>query len=439
MRALMLTTDRAIDRRILQQAETLIDSGREVILIAGRDPDQRRFERIGRVKVERLSRDLADQPAPLHTLGGALRRLLETWAGERSSIRHLGRALRSALTLSVRLPATAIEALAGVSVGRAALLPSESAVVSRAEFYNPDVICVHDLPRLRAGATLAGRLNVPLVYDAHELYPEIGALTPRQRWVLSRMERTLVRRCDHISTVNHFIADEMARRYHIDPPTVIHNAIDPPAGFEPGGHDRFRSEFDIPADGRILLYQGWLSPTRGLQTLVRSMTLTDDRIHLVLMGYGEMRAELERIAREADAGGRVHFKAAVPQAELLSWTASADAGVIPYPPTDLNKRFCSPNKLFEFIQAGVPLIANDLPFLREVVGGEGFGVIAELGSEQQFAAAISEMFDPARGGAERFRPAIAAQAGAYTWAGEVPKLLAIHDGIAAACISSSRP
>ena len=66
-------------------------------------------------------------------------------------------------------------------------------------------------------------------------------------------------------------------------------------------------------------------------------------------------------------GSRIHFLDPVSQDELLSWTAGADIGIVPYPPIDLNSRLCTPNKLFEFIVAEVPILANDLPELRRFV------------------------------------------------------------------------
>jgi glycosyltransferase involved in cell wall biosynthesis len=128
-------------------------------------------------------------------------------------------------------------------------------------------------------------------------------------------------------------------------------------------------------------------------------------------------------------GAKVHFKDAVPQEEVLFWTASADAGIIPYQPVDLNNYYCSPNKLFEFIQAAVPIIANDLPFLRKVVAAEGFGVVSKLDSVEDYAAAIEAMFDPAQGGPARFRPRLLDRATAYDWKNEEEKLLAIYENL----------
>ena len=83
---------------------------------------------------------------------------------------------------------------------------------------------------------------------------------------------------------------------------------------------------------------------------------------------------------------------AVPQSELLQHSASADVGIIPYPHVDLNSYYCTPNKLFEFIQARLPILANDSPELRRFVHDEGFGLVKPMHSIKEIASAIDCAF-----------------------------------------------
>ena len=402
VRVVMLTDDVEIDRRILLEAESLHAQGHEVILLASPAADTQAFEKIGNVKVERVT-------APENTS-------FEIWLLRFSALlsRLLGKL--SAVTLrGVGLLARATQWLlgaisAGVSRGFSLLIvlnqgvtqfairaarrlatlpPLEEALVDRVAYYDADLIHVHDLPRLRVGAKAKRRLGVPLVYDAHELYPEIATLTPEQSKMLARRENRYIKSADVVITVNEFIAEEMAKRYAIIPPAVILNATNWPATLDPDRRwDRFRERFPISSDDRILLFQGWMSKTRGLQPLVKSLSLVPDCVHLVFMGYGEAREELESLSASLGLTQRIHFMDAVPQSELLSWTASADAGIIPYQPVDLNNYYSSPNKLFEFIQAGLPIIANDLPFLRRIVANQDFGLVHKLDEPADYAAAI---------------------------------------------------
>jgi glycosyltransferase involved in cell wall biosynthesis len=80
----------------------------------------------------------------------------------------------------------------------------------------------------------------------------------------------------------------------------------------------------------------------------------------------------------------------VPQRDLPRFTAAADIGIIPYQATCLNNLYCTPNKLFEFVAAGVPIIATDLPELKRVVAGHGLGMISDTSTPRSIASAIDE-------------------------------------------------
>lgn len=504
----MATDDVPIDRRILQEADTLLADGHQVILIAGWAPDRPTHEMIGQIRVERLAipsggrrellagRVTGFASRAINALSARSQRIVGRGVlvvyrsgvlalrvlrfvgvrGARASgwleraarrVRHVDPESRYAQVAEhhVRsLHDVAVEGLSAVQprVGQAAVgltakswwvvgmanaklsprlvtlalrsrrVPLRDRVIAdRIAYYRPDVIHVHDLPQLRAGVLAADKVSVPLVYDAHELYPEIGTLTPRQQRSLGKLEKRLMPECDATITVNPYIAQEMAKRYRVAAPTVILNAIDGRTEGRRRDDRDLRTVLGLPADACIVLFQGWLSPTRGLDHLVNAVARTDTRVHLVFMSYGDMIAELLAQAGRLGIADRVHFQPAVPQHELLDWTASADIGVIPYPAVDLNHHYCSPNKLFEFIQAGLPIVANDLPFLRDVVVGEGVGAVAPIEQPERFAAAIDSiaLLDPADRAAlqDRIREA----APRFSWASQEPVLRSLYAGLGA--------
>jgi glycosyltransferase involved in cell wall biosynthesis len=477
VRVVMVTDDVQIDRRILQEADSLIGIGHEVILIAGHEAGQPRYEWLGKVKIERFS--LTHDVLPVFLSGGELRsakgrlkfrwliRLEAWWLAFKISrywakrylphlkavailrIRTLARGIarsvvRSSLILGRRLvrrtlmfPGKVVRRLpltrpilTSGEADPSTLSTHETGLLECLRGYSPDVVHAHDLPQLGAAIYLKRETGIPVVYDAHELYPEISTLTAGDKVRLDQRERLLIRECDSVITVNPLIATEMSRRYKISEPAVVFNAAEPPAGFDPKRpHRLLKEHFSIPDGEDILLYQGWMSKTRGLQTLCSAMSGVREGVHLVFMGYGESQNELEEIAISHNLTRRVHFKSTVSQAELLFWTASADAGVIPYQNIDLNNHYCSPNKLFEFILAGVPIVANDLPFLRTVIEGEGFGLVRRLDDEGAYAEAINDMFDTSIGGPSRFRPRILAEQGRYSWQAEKSKILNLYSGL----------
>ncbi len=452
MRVVMLTDDVMIDRRILLEAETLVDAGHETILLAAASPDHPAHHFEGSVKVERVG---APPSAPARHLIESARnryanlsnrvltkvaRLNERvqlgtqrwWYLPGGAVRKLcrggARVVRGLLVRQDRVVRRAAQLMVGVHARLRQLDDRDRHLVERIRFYRPDVIHAHDLPQLRPAAAAKRELGVRLVYDAHELYPEIHTLTPPQKRMLAEREARYIRACDLVITVNAYMAQIMAERYGIAAPAVILNATAQPPGFDQRErYDRFRAALPIPRDAVILLYQGWMSLGRGLDTLLRSIALVKDpRVHLVMMGYGAGCEALPPLARELGLSHRIHFKDAVSQSELLFWTASADAGIIPYPPVDLNNHFCSPNKLFEFIAARLPIIANDLPFLRDVVAGNDFGVVRKLDTAADLAAAIDSMFDDFPARTEHFRNSLIGAGDRFAWSVEQKKLLSLY-------------
>ena len=421
MRVVMLTDDVQIDRRILQEAHTLIGAGHEVIVLARGEGEPYAHERIGGIKIERIAPgvDGGRERLVQRAAAPALARLerLRSSNGSRS-VAVLERSARVAVSQTVRL------------VRRTRRLPYRDAVLAdRARYYRPDVLHAHDLPQLLAATVVARSRGVPVVYDAHELYPVISSLRPRLRKRLARLEARLIGRCDAVITVNPYLAQEFARRYSIAVPTVILNAVDPSG--RAGHTDPIRPSLGLPADTRIVLYQGWLSAERGLVRLVDALAHVPDDVHLVYLGYGEAGSTVVAHADRAGLGDRVHVLDAVPQAELPIWTAAADVGVIPYPDIDLNHRYCSPNKLFEFIQASVPVVANDLPYLRDVIVGESIGEVALIEDAHSFGLAIARVLDADRHAVmvERSREV----APRYSWAAQEAALLEAYRPFDEAC------
>jgi len=201
---------------------------------------------------------------------------------------------------------------------------------------------------------------------------------------------------DQVITVNSSIAAELVQRYSIPLPEVILNCPDAAKDCLPLPQtDQLRRELGIPDGLAILLYQGNIGRPRDLEILVQAMTLAEHKdIALVLMGRGNgLRKELIKIAESHHLfNRRIFFHEAVPVQNLLAYTASADAGIIPYPNLGLKKYYCTPNKLFEFIVAGLPILANDLPELNRFVSQQGIGMNLPMNSPEDIARSIDAFF-----------------------------------------------
>lgn len=258
------------------------------------------------------------------------------------------------------------------------------------KFSDSDLIEVHDLPTLEAGVKLANNFNVPIVYDAHELYPEQCNFSFKQKMICKKMEKSLISKVQQVITVNESIAREMMERYQIRKPRVILNSVE--ANYDIVNKNMLHKALNISPDRKILLFQGGLSPHRNLEKLVLAFkNVQAENVDLVFLGSGPIKEKLEAIAKkEGILNKRVYFHPAVPQETLLSYTASAWMGIIPYHQVDLNSYYCTPNKLFEFISMEIPIIANDVPELRRYVGDTEFGKVYPMKTAKNISYAIDD-------------------------------------------------
>lgn len=247
-------------------------------------------------------------------------------------------------------------------------------IVACAARYQTDFVHCHDLITLPAGRAVARRLGAKLIYDSHEIYEELASHTPPVRAVLSRMQRYYSRHLDGFITINDSIAEFLTKRYPmLPPPVIVKNAtrVEPS---QPPYDGRLHDAAGIPSGVRILLFQGGFQPQRGLESLVRSASLLKPGWCVVLMGWGALEDTLKALANEADpAGAVVKFLPGVPQSELRRWTAGASVGIVPYLNVNLNHWFCTPNKLWEYPAAGVPILASPFPELRRTIESGNIG------------------------------------------------------------------
>jgi glycosyltransferase involved in cell wall biosynthesis len=216
----------------------------------------------------------------------------------------------------------------------------------------------------------------------------------KRLWV--RAERRLIARSAAVITVNRSIAIELQHRYRLaSPPVVVMNC--PPRWnadrTEPPRFDRFRSVLPIATEQRILLYQGGFVPGRGLDLMARMLAENEvlRGAVLVYLGYGRLKPELQRLAADSRVRGRVFVLDAVEPEVLLEWTASADLSLIALQPLGLNQLLATPNKLFESLAAGVPVVASQFPEIREIVSRHGVGELCDPTRPEDMAAAAGRI------------------------------------------------
>lgn len=295
----------------------------------------------------------------------------------------------------------------------------------------------HDLTALPAAARTAERTGARLVYDSHEIFMESGrnALRPRwARWLFTALERRWVRRADAMVTVNDALAADLQQRLQPRRIVAIHNT--PPRWSPPSVRpDLIRDAAGIPADAPVALYHGQFFPHRGIDELAHALLEPGmERMHAALLGFGPEEARLRVLAAEPRFAGRLHVLRGVPPDELLPWIASADVGVSAVAPSTLNHRLATPNKLFECLAAGVPVVISDLPAMRGVVLGDPsgpLGAVARSLAPAEVARAIREVVErPADEVAAMRARCLAAAHDRWNWEIESARLVALYRELA---------
>ena len=308
---------------------------------------------------------------------------------------------------------------------------------------HPDVWHVHDFTGL---AAVAGRLRpgTALVYDVHDLFVETGtaALLPGPlRTAIRFLERRLVRRVDLVVAVNNAVAELFKARNSPRQMIVVHNCPPvPTADIAPS--DRLREAAGIGTTSPVILYHGLLSLNRGLDVLLKAiLDVRLERAHLVLLGYGSLLEPLRREATLDVYGGRVHVLDAVPPGELLALVASADVGSMAMPHDSENLYRSTPNKLFECLAAGTPVVVSDFPAVRGIVADSPLGQLGRTcdpADPGDVARALAEILDLPP--AERLQLRRACRRAAverWNWEAEVKPLVEAYGRLTA--IRSARP
>jgi len=388
--------------RVGKQAGTLTGAGYRVIVVSVKLPgEERRVERLGKGTIVvrtttgflRRWRELTGRPSPV-----VLRQRQAQGAGiAKLTRRYLAMMLISRVLLAFKLAALTVRT-------------------------RPDVVHAHDFSTLPAGWLAAALRRVPLVYDAHEVNVGREGYYRQLVRIIGTVEGCLIRRCARVLTTTGIRARHFRRVYKLEhTPVVLQNR--PPPAERPDPID-LRAALNIPPVALLCLYQGGLQEGRGLHNLLRAVAAADG-VHLVLVGGGHQEPSLRRQADASGAAARIHFHGQVPLAEVPAITAAADVGMQVLRNTCFNHWSTDSNKLFEYAQAGIAVVASDFPEIRRIVRAHGFGVLVNPHSVEGIATALIGLRDDAGRLAELKHNARRA-APHLTWETEAPALLAVY-------------
>ncbi len=262
------------------------------------------------------------------------------------------------------------------------------------------------------------RPKLRLIYDSHEYQAERYGRSGLEKTFVQKMERWTIRKADHIIQVSKGIADEYVRLYGIEEPTIVYNS---PHLTPVEKKDILRSKLNIPEDAKLFLYQGGFAVSRGMELLLETFEkMNDPKLHLVMMGAGKFQPLIEEVAQRSEV---VHFHPFVPYHDLIPYTASVDVGIISTQNLCLNNWFCMPNKLFEYIQAEIPVLTNNLHDCKAVVNEWKIGEVIPEYTHDSLEAAVRKM---AEQDLNKYIPGLQKAKQHFQWENEEKKLQQIY-------------
>ena len=257
---------------------------------------------------------------------------------------------------------------------------------------NIDVFVANDLDTLPANYLASKLKRKPLVYDSHEYFTEVPELIGRpivkSIWIW--LEKRLVPKVDAAYTVCESIAEVYHDLYGVDF-KVVRNL---PVCLQIKHVSDEMSK--IPDSSKIILYQGALNLGRGIESAIRAMQYLENA-ELWLVGDGDLTSQLKQMVAELKLESKVKFLGRLPLTELSRVTRLANLGISLEEDLGLNYRFALPNKLFDYIQSGIPVLVSNLQEMRRIVQQYQIGAISETHQRKDLAEILKvALFDQER-------------------------------------------
>jgi glycosyltransferase involved in cell wall biosynthesis len=257
-----------------------------------------------------------------------------------------------------------------------------------------DLLVANDLDTLLPNFLTAKFKTIPLVYDSHEYFtglPEIQH-RPFVKWVWTTIEKMIFPKLKYVITVSEPIAGLYEEKYGIKC-LIVRNfskKADHIVPFE-------RVAAGIPEDDLLVIIQGTgINVDKGAGELIEAISMTEG-VFLLVVGSGNMLISLKKQVDKLNLKDRVKFIHRVMWDELMKYTRMSDVGMCLEKNTNLNYRYSLPNKLFDYISAGIPVIASNLPETGKVISGTGCGMLVDNVTPEAISNALSELImNPAK-------------------------------------------
>lgn len=267
-----------------------------------------------------------------------------------------------------------------------------------------DFVYANDLPCLKPAVLLKRKLGAKVIYDSHEIYIEtLNQFFPKDSTKIKRIlyrctmlvmkilgswaEKKYLKEIDDFITVGEELKNYFEQKYSYKNIRIVMNC--PVKGRIAKPFD-YRKEYHLPLNSVIVLYQGVLNTGRGLDLLLKAMRRTSPLIYLVIIGDGVLKKQLEYDSESYNLNNKVFFIETKDPEILQSYTSGGDIGVNLLEAINLSKKFAVPNKLFQYIHAGIPVLGSYSPENDKIFNKYNIGRQTQ-NQEEEIAINIEKM------------------------------------------------
>ena len=283
------------------------------------------------------------------------------------------------------------------------------------------ILLANDLDSLTAFYFVSKIKNLPLVFDSHEIFSELPSLhnRPKTKKVWKTLERFLLPRMTYFYTVSNGYAKWFEDEYGVKS-EIIRNV---PSLQKLNDKENFIF-FElprIPEGYKIVLYQGALNISRGLEYTIKAMQYVDNCIFWIA-GDGPIRKELEQLVSDLNLKNKIHFFGNIPPNVLKTITPLAEVGISLEEDLGISYKYALPNKVFDYFQARVPVLSTYLPDIKNTIEYYNVGRVINTHNEKHIAEELNTMLQQ---GKKYYHQNLTKAAIECCWENEEPKLKAI--------------